>query len=104
MELGETLLEGAARETQEEAGAQFKVLDLFTVTSVVNVGQVHFYYRAQLLSDVFDPGFETQEARLFNESEIPWDLLAFRTVKETLMRFFADRQKGAFGLHQIDLH
>ena len=39
MELGETLQEGAARETQEEAGAQFKVLDLFTVTSVVNVGQ-----------------------------------------------------------------
>jgi ADP-ribose pyrophosphatase YjhB (NUDIX family) len=104
MELGETLLEGAARETQEEAGAQFKVLDLFTVTSVVNVGQVHFYYRAQLLSDVFDPGFETQEARLFNESEIPWDLLAFRTVKETLIRFFADRQKGTFELHQIDLH
>ena len=74
------------------------------VTSVVNVGQVHFYYRAQLLSDVFDPGFETQEARLFNEADIPWDLLAFRTVKETLSRFFADRQKGAFDLHQIDLH
>jgi len=103
MELGETLQEGAARETQEEAGAQFKVLDLFTVTSVVNVGQVHFYYRAELLSSVFDPGFETQEARLFHETEIPWDLLAFRTVKETLTRFFADRKKGAFALHQIDL-
>jgi len=46
---------------------------------------------------------ETIEARLFSEDEIPWDELAFRTVRETLLRFFADRKAGAFGLHCVDI-
>jgi hypothetical protein len=52
---------------------------------------------------VFDPGIETMEARLFAESEIPWDELAFRTTKETLEHFFADRLRGQFGVHHIDI-
>ena len=43
------------------------------------------------------------EARLFSEAEVPWDELAFRTVKETLEHFFADRQRGQFGVHLVDL-
>ena len=104
MELGETLAEGAARETTEEAGAQFEMQGLFSVLNVARVGQVHFFFRAQLTSDQFAPGHETMEARLFSEHEIPWDDLAFRTVKETLKAFFADRLKGEFGMHQIDIH
>ena len=104
MELGETLAEGAARETTEEAGAQFEMQGLFSVLNVARVGQVHFFFRAQLTSDQFAPGHETMEARLFAEHEIPWDDLAFRTVKETLKAFFADRLKGDFGMHQIDIH
>ena len=104
MELGETLAEGAARETTEEAGAQFEMQGLFSVLNVARVGQVHFFFRAQLTSDQFAPGHETMEARLFAEHEIPWDDLAFRTVKETLKAFFADRQSGEFGMHQIDIH
>ena len=104
MELGETLAEGAARETTEEAGAQFEMQGLFSVLNVARVGQVHFFFRAQLTSDQFAPGHETMEARLFAEHEIPWDDLAFRTVKETLKAFFADRQRGEFGMHQIDIH
>ncbi len=103
MELGETTAQGAARETTEEAGAQFEIEDLFTVMSVPRVGQVHLYYRARLTSDVFDPGHETLEARLFHEHEIPWDELAFRTVRETLQRYFADRQAGRFGTHAFDI-
>ena len=61
------------------------------------------FYRARLLSDVFAPGFETIEARLFAEDEIPWDEIAFRTVKETLEHYFADRRKGHFAIHAIDL-
>jgi hypothetical protein len=73
------------------------------VLNVARVGQVHFFFRAALTSDQFDPGHETMEARLFAEDEIPWDELAFRTVKETLRAFFADRHAGEFGLHQIDI-
>lgn len=86
MELGETVAE--ARETNEEAGALIEMQDLFSMLTVVRVGQVHLFYRARLLSDRFDPGHETMEARLFSESEIPWDEIAFRTVRETLERYF----------------
>jgi ADP-ribose pyrophosphatase YjhB (NUDIX family) len=103
MELDETTAEGAARETVEEAGAQFEMQALFSVLSVPKVGQVHLFYRAKLTSDQFDPGYETQEAKLFAESEIPWDEIAFRTVKVTLERFFADRAVGVFGVHQVDI-
>jgi ADP-ribose pyrophosphatase YjhB (NUDIX family) len=103
MELGETAVEGAARETDEEAGAQIEMEDLFTVLSVPRVGQVHLFFRARLLSDQFDPGHETIEARLFREDEIPWDEVAFRTVKETLARFFDDRRKGRFDVHTLDI-
>lgn len=103
MELGETTAEGAARETDEEAGAQIEMGELFTLMNVPRVGQVHLYYRARLLSDRFNPGHETQEARLFTEAEIPWDEIAFRTVKETLEHYFADRKAGRFGIHTLDI-
>jgi ADP-ribose pyrophosphatase YjhB (NUDIX family) len=103
MELNETTAEGAARETVEEAGAQFALQALFTLINVPRVGQVHLFYRAQLTSDQFDPGHETIEARLFAEDEIPWDEIAFRTVRETLERFFADRKAGHLGFHVIDI-
>ncbi len=103
MELDETTAQGAARETDEEAGAQIEMLDLYTVLNVARVGQVHLFYRARLLSDQFNPGFETIEARLFDEADIPWDEIAFRTVKETLERFFVDRQSGQFPVYCIDI-
>jgi ADP-ribose pyrophosphatase YjhB (NUDIX family) len=103
MELHETTTEGAARETVEEAGAQFEMQGLFTLVNVARVGQVHLFYRARLTSDQFDPGTETIEARLFLESEIPWDEIAFRTTRETLECFFADRSNGAFSIHHIDV-
>jgi ADP-ribose pyrophosphatase YjhB (NUDIX family) len=103
MELGETTAEGAARETDEEAGAQFEMQDLFSLLNVARVGQVHLFYRARLLSDQFNPGTETIEARLFSEDEIPWDEVAFRTVKETLEHYFADRRSGQYGFHVVDI-
>lgn len=103
MEMGETTAQGAARETVEEAGAQFELEGLFSLVDVVRAGQVHFFYRAQLLSPFFNPGVETIEAKLFSESEIPWDEIAFATVKETLHRFFADRKTGAFGIHTFNV-
>jgi len=103
MELEETTQQGAARETDEEAGAQFEIGPLFTVLSVPRVGQVHLFYLARLESDRFAPGFETIEARLFTEEEIPWDEIAFRTVKETLEHYFADRRAGHFGVHNLDI-
>ena len=104
MELGETTEAGAARETDEEAGARIAMGPLYTLMNVVHVGQVHLFYQARLLDLHFNPGHETLEARMFAEDEIPWDEIAFKTVKETLERFFADRRQGALGFHTLDIH
>jgi ADP-ribose pyrophosphatase YjhB (NUDIX family) len=103
LELGETTAEGAIRETVEEAGAQIELGALFTLLNVVRVGQVHLFYLATMTSKRLDPGSETLEARLFREDEVPWDQIAFRTVRETLQHFFADRRRSQFGFHCADI-
>lgn len=99
MEHGETTAEGALRETVEEAGAQVELLGLYTVIDVVRAGQVHLFYRARMLNTSLAPGPETIEARLFREDEVPWDQIAFRTVYETLQRYFCDRRQGIFSVY-----
>jgi ADP-ribose pyrophosphatase YjhB (NUDIX family) len=103
MELGETLADGAIRETVEEAGAKIELQELFTVLNVARVGQVHLFYRARMVDATLDPGPETLEARLFHEHEIPWDEIAFRTVRDTLQHFFACRRNGSYPLHCGDI-
>jgi hypothetical protein len=34
---------------------------------------------------------------------VPWDEIAFRTVRETLQHFFADRRRDHFELHTADI-
>lgn len=103
MELNETTAEGAARETVEEAGAEFELQELFSLINVSRVGQVHLFYRARLTSDQFNPGHETIEARLFAEAEIPWEEIAFRTVRETLEKYFSDRRSDSYRIHILDI-
>jgi ADP-ribose pyrophosphatase YjhB (NUDIX family) len=103
LELGETTAEGAIRETDEEAGAQIELGPLFSVLNVVRVGQLHLFYLATMVSPALNPGSETLEARLFREDEVPWDEIAFRTVRETLRCFFDDRRREQFGLHCADI-
>jgi ADP-ribose pyrophosphatase YjhB (NUDIX family) len=103
MELGESVADGAIRETVEEAGAKIELQGLFTMMNVVQVGQVHLFYRARMIDTALDPGPETLEARLFHEHEIPWDEIAFRTVRETLQHFFACRRNGSYPLHCGDI-
>lgn len=103
LELGETTAEGAARETDEEAGAHIELGPLFSLLNVVRAGQLHLFYLATMRDLSLNPGPETIEARLFHEDEIPWDEIAFRTVRETLRAYFDDRRKGRFELHCGDI-
>ena len=103
MELGETTAEGAVRETEEEAGARVDLQGLFTLLNVVQVGQVHLFYRARMLDTDFVPGPESLEAKLVREAEVPWDEIAFRTTKMTLEFYFADRREGRFTFHAADI-
>ncbi|CAG0974177.1 ADP-ribose/FAD diphosphatase [Burkholderiales bacterium] len=98
MENGETIAAGAARETLEEAQAEVDVGELYVVISLPQISQVYMMFRSRLLEPVFGPGPESLEVRLFDEDEIPWERIAFRTIVRTLRSYFLDRRDGAFPL------
>ena len=101
MELGETTVEGARRETLEEACAEVEIGHLFAVVDVVDAGQVHLFYTAKLLSD-FSPGTESLECKMVTEDEVPWDDIAFHSGRYALKKYFED--KGAnTGVHVHEL-
>jgi ADP-ribose pyrophosphatase YjhB (NUDIX family) len=107
MENAETTAQAAVRETEEEAGAHIALGELFTLLNVAHVHQVHLFYLARLLDLDFAAGVESLEVKLFAEHEIPWDELAFPTIRTTLELFFADRVKmregGSYGFHSQDI-
>jgi ADP-ribose pyrophosphatase YjhB (NUDIX family) len=103
MENGETVAEAALRETREEANANISLGEMYTMISVPHINQVHVVYRASLIDLGFSAGQETLEVRLFGESEIPWDEIAFRTIALTLQHYFDDRRGGTFSFHPGDL-
>ena len=103
MENGETLVEGAARETLEEAGARITIEHLYCSYSLPDISQVYVLFLAKLDDLNFFPGTESLEVKLFLQHEIPWDELAFVTIREALKRYFADRVTGVFTPHFSDL-
>ena len=96
MENGETVEQAAMRETQEEACARVRNLSIYTLIDVPHISQVHIFYRAELIDLDFAAGPESLEVKLFDEADIPWSELAFRTVGRTLECFFADRRQQLF--------
>jgi ADP-ribose pyrophosphatase YjhB (NUDIX family) len=87
MELGETLEEGAAREAMEEAEAAITIEGILGVFSVARIGQVQVIFRARFTDPgepAFRPGAESLDVRLFRWDEIPWDEIAFPSVKWAL--------------------
>lgn len=96
MENGERTVDGALRETWEEARARVEGVALYRVFDLPHINQVYMFYRGELLNGEFGVGPESLEAALFLEHEIPWRELAFPVVVETLREFFADRQQGAY--------
>jgi len=99
MELHETTAEAAAREAREEANAVIEIGDLYTLYSLPHINQVYIIYRGRLMNLDFSPGEESLEVKLFRESEIPWEELAFPVVARTLRLYFADRLQDRFGVH-----
>ena len=110
MELGESTSAGAARETEEEAGAIVEIGPLYSLLNVPHAEQVHLFYLASMTSPEFKAGEESLEVALFHEQDIPWAEIAFPTVKQTLEWYFADRTAGVFdssqeiGVRSRDIH
>ena len=99
MENGETTAQGAARETLEEANARVEIGPLYAMYNIPHINQVYILFRARLLDLDFSAGAESLEVQLFDEADVPWETLAFATVRNTLTHYYADRKTGEYRFH-----
>lgn len=103
LEIGETVAEGARRETIEEACARVDNLVAYALYNLSFIGQVYIMFLARLIDTDFKPGHESLSVELFNENDIPWDNLAFPVVEKTLKKYFKDRKIGTFPFFMGDI-
>ena len=96
LELHESTLAGAMREAWEEAQARITIDGLLAVYDIPRISQVQLIYRAHLTAPEFAAGPESLEVKLFGWEEIPWDELAFPSVRWALDHFRECAATGDF--------
>lgn len=87
LEMGETTAEGAAREAWEEAKARIEIQDLIGVYEIPRISQVYVVHKARLVAPEFAAGPESDEVVLMAWDDIPWDSIAFPSIRWALERF-----------------
>lgn len=104
LEMQETVEEGARREAWEEARARIALEGVLAVFSIARLGQVQVIFRASLAEPGFEAGPESQEVRLFAWGDIPWEEIAFPSVRWALhhWRETAGRPLGAPALNPAE--
>lgn len=103
MENGETTAQGAAREAKEEACAEIELDAPFALISIAHINQVHLFYRGHMTESKFGAGDESLAVDLFKIEEIPWDELAFTSVRYCLEKFIEDKNRPCFSFHETTL-
>lgn len=103
LENGETVAAGAKREAFEEARARVEILAPYALYNICHVNQIYLMFRARLKDNNFRAGTESLEVKLFAEDDIPWREIAFRVIKETLVRYFKDRRSGRFPFYMGEI-
>lgn len=99
MEMDETTTDAAKRETWEEAQTRVKLKQLYCVFNLPHVNQLYMMYLAEMESMEFQPGIESLAVGLYEEESIPWEELAFSTIRKTLEFYLQDRTRNRFPLH-----
>ena len=99
LENNETVSEGALRETMEEANAVSDDIKLFFMCDLRHISQIYMMYMGKLSKGEYSAGPESEEVKLFSESEIPWNDIAFSVIEKTLKLYFQDKKKGNFSIH-----
>jgi ADP-ribose pyrophosphatase YjhB (NUDIX family) len=91
MEMGETVAEGAQREAWEEARARIAIDGVLAVYSIARLDQVQVIFRARWAEPGYEAGPESLEVRQFSWDEIPWDDIAFPSVRWALKAWHGSR-------------
>ena len=101
LELDESIADGAARETREEACAIVEIGHLFASVDITYAGQVHLFFTAKLVSD-YSPGEESLDVNLYDKDQIPWDEIAFRSGTFALQKYLEDAGTNN-GVHRHEI-
>jgi ADP-ribose pyrophosphatase YjhB (NUDIX family) len=96
LEEHETPESGARREAREEACADILIDALLAVYTVAHISQVQWMYRARLARPEFAAGPESLDVKLFAWNDIPWDELAFPSVKWALRNYRETKHLSVF--------
>jgi ADP-ribose/FAD diphosphatase len=99
LELAEGMVEGARRETREEALADVEVVAPHAYLDLPHIGQTYALFRARLRAPEFGPGAESLAVEFFDADRLPWDELAFPVVHHALRLWQQDRATGRRRLH-----
>lgn len=96
LELNEGTAAGAMREAWEEAQARIVIDGLLAIYDIPRISQVQLIYRAHLEAPDFAAGPESLEVKLFAWDEIPWEELAFPSVRWALDHYRDSMATGDF--------
>jgi ADP-ribose pyrophosphatase YjhB (NUDIX family) len=101
LENQESLEMGAVREVREETGVLLDPESLIphVITSLIDCQQVYILFRANTGSSTPAAGPESLKAEFFARSEVPWDQLAFRGMRQYLELAFEEIQNERFSIH-----
>jgi ADP-ribose pyrophosphatase YjhB (NUDIX family) len=84
LELHESAIDGAKREAWEEARARIDITGVLAVYTIRRLSQVQVIFRARLETPEIAAGPESREVALFRWDDIPWNEIAFPSVRWAL--------------------
>lgn len=91
---GEKVEEAAVRETFEEACLEVRIEGLVGVYSYTGRPVVIVVYAGEAVGGALGCGSEALQAAMFSEDAIPWDELAFPSVRDGLRDYIRSRRGG----------
>ncbi|MFK8018735.1 MAG: NUDIX domain-containing protein [Pseudomonadales bacterium] len=98
LERDESLGQGAARELYEETNlpVRYDTMALYTLGTLRYTNEVYVVFRAELESVAYQANHEILEVGLFDESNAPWDDLAYPVVESYIRRFYSELKDQKF--------
>ncbi|CAJ1908610.1 unnamed protein product [Sphenostylis stenocarpa] len=99
LEIGESAVDGAIRETREEANANVEVISPFAHLDIPLIGQTYMIFLAKLKKPHFSPGPESSACQLFPLDDIPFNSLSFSSMVVTLSLYVEDIRTGKLKFH-----
>ncbi|MFL2753493.1 MAG: NUDIX hydrolase [Gammaproteobacteria bacterium] len=93
LENGESLLEGAWRETKEETQAEVEMHNILAIFNIPQINQIYVIYKASILENSYGPTSESLDVKLFSKEDIPWEKIAFPFVPKAINHYYDNFEK-----------